>query len=644
MARSELDTFPSKRQDKLDFFLKRHLEESVFDKIRMYEACIVVSERKQKKAFEYVILTDESIYLTQNPPKTIHEAVHLNDVVAIELVDDYPDFLSGQDRESAQHIRIVYISRAEKKHHKVQVSRNKYLPALISGRRKLGAISQEEVLVSSNIQEGISTSDAPNTKQYRPLNEFSVRENAAEAGEPHSTLKHSASFPTSALKNLKLSDQRNVECPIPPNARPLPVPPKETTTAIPALRASPYRSLSMEQLAASPYTWHRNAKEQRSDTSDATPEPDKRTTGQFKQQESELHLYIISMSSLIFLHLKSAWNNYMIQSTLMQDPAYARISAPLSPAQAPRSHSSEEINKLFNQLSTELLHGNNLLERSFSLVQELKTAARRNFTIKKLFWKSNDLYPFLISKLQEHLPKSEHHSTQQDKRKMADDLQLCILIVETLGVMFRETETEPTRLALLNAKRGMSVMNLLKILLSGLEILKSSHAVGINVPIAYEISANSQDLELQKLLLEYSDAVTAVVYEIFLITHQGNWGSSSGNLMTVGWLMVALQKLPSMLPFIDHMMKHIIKMVLPPVYIMSPTQALLLFQQFYILNTCIQYGSKLAEHIRSKYSEEFRYYIQSATVEAMLPVHYAVAQPTIRLLRQVLSFILHKLV
>ncbi|XP_072341108.1 uncharacterized protein C12orf56 homolog isoform X4 [Scyliorhinus torazame] len=533
MARSELDIFPPKRQDKLDFFLKRHLEESVFNKIRMYEACIVVSERKQKKAFEYVILTDECIYLTQNPPKTIHEAVHLNDVVAIELVDDYPDFLSGQDRESAQHVRIVYISGTEKKHHKIQVSRNKYLPALISGRRKFDVLSQEEVVVSSNIQEGIRTSDIPNTKQYRALNEFSLRELAAESGEPHSTLEQSATIPTSALKNLKLSDQLNAECSLstPPNARPLPVPPKETTTTIPALRTSSYSSVSMEQLAPSPYIWHRNSKEHRSDSSNAAPESDKRITGQFKQQESELHLYIISMSSLIFLHLKSAWNNYMI---------------------------------------------------------------------------SNDLYPFLISKLQEHLPKFENPSTQQDERKMADDLQFCILIVETLGVMFRETETEPKRLTLLNTKRDMSVMNLLKILLNGPQILNPSHAVGINMPAAYEISASFQDVELQKLQLEYGVAVTAVVYEIFLITHQGNWGSASGNLMTVGQLMAALQKLPSMLTFIDHMMKHIIKMVLPPVHIMSPTQALLLFQQFYILNTCIQYGSNLAEHIRNKYSEEFR--------------------------------------
>ncbi|XP_043565895.1 uncharacterized protein C12orf56 homolog isoform X2 [Chiloscyllium plagiosum] len=473
MARSELDIFPSKRHDKLEFFLKRHLEESVFNKIRMYEACIVVSERKSKKAFEYVILTDECIYLTQNPPKTIHEAVHLNDVVAIELVDDYPDFLSGQDRESAQHIRIVSITRAEKKGHKVQVRGNKYLPAVISGRRKFGALSQEEAVVSSNIQEGSSISKS---KQGRALNQFSL--------------------------------------------------------------------------------------------------------------------------------------------------------------------SSEETNKLFNQLSSELLHGNNFLERSFSLVQELKMAALRNFTIKKLFWKSNDLYPFLISKLQEHLPKFENPISQQDKRKMAGHLQFSILIVETLGVMFRETETEPTRLTLLNANRGMTVMNLLKILISGPQIPTPA---GTNVPTVSEISTNSQDGELQKLLLEYNNAVTTVVYEIFLITHQGNWGSASGNL-TVGWLMVALKKLPSMLPFIDQMMKHIIKMVLPPIHIMSPTQALQLFQQFYILNTCIQYSSDLAEHIRNKYSEEFRYYIQTATVEAMLPVHYAVAQPTIRLLRQVLSFVLHKLI
>ncbi|XP_059833563.1 uncharacterized protein C12orf56 homolog isoform X6 [Hypanus sabinus] len=471
MARNELDPFPFKRHDKLDFFLKRHLDESVFNKIRMYEACIVVTEKKHKKAFHFVILTDECIYLTQNPPKSIHEAVHLGDVVAIELVNDYPEFLSGRDRESAQHIRISYVAQTAKEQQSTAVS-SKYRPARISGRRKFGL---EEVETN---QEALSSPGKLNSKQIKPLRESSL--------------------------------------------------------------------------------------------------------------------------------------------------------------------SSEGINKLFNQLSSELLYGSSTSERTCSLLQELKATALRSFTIKKLFWKSNDLYPFLVEKLQQHLPSLQDSSRQQDQRKTKEDLQFCILIVETLGVMFRETETEPTRLELLNAERGLLVVNLLKILICGPQVSKACAAVGDGTPFGCVIAAAPQSEELQKLLLEYNDAVVSALYEIFLITHQGSWGSGSGNVMTVGWLMAALQRLPAMLLFIDHMMKRIIETVLSPLHLMSPSQALLLFQQLYILNTCLQYGSRLAEHIRSKYCEEFRYYIQKATVEAMLPVHYAVSQPAVRLLQQVLGCILQK--
>lgn len=36
-----------------------------------------------------------------------------------------------------------------------------------------------------------------------------------------------------------------------------------------------------------------------------------------EKKESELHLYIISTTSSIFLHLKSSWNNYIIVSVLI---------------------------------------------------------------------------------------------------------------------------------------------------------------------------------------------------------------------------------------------------------------------------------------------------------------------------------------
>ncbi|XP_062914487.1 uncharacterized protein C12orf56 homolog isoform X2 [Mobula hypostoma] len=549
MARKELDLFPFKRHDKLDFFLKRHLDESVFNKIRMYEACIVVTEKKHKKTFDFVILTDECIYLTQNPPKTIHEAVHLGDVVAIELVDDYPDFLSGRDRESAQHIRISSIARTAKKQHKTAASSSKYKPARIGGRRKFG---HEEV------ETNLSSPGKLNPKQDKPLREFSLGKGAAFAVESNPGVTCAAPCPPPDLKNLKLSERRKEERPVPSSAsaRPLPVPPRERPAGCLASNASAENPAPVELLPANRCLSQR--KEQQLDICDSTPDAEKRINSQSVERELELHLYIISMSSLIFLHLKSAWNNFMIQSTLMQDPAYAQVSASASPARGPKAH------------------------------------------------------------------------------------RFCTLIVETLGVMFRETETEPTRLALLNAERGLLVVNLLKILINGPQVSKDCAADGDGPPFGCVIAAAPQSEELQKLLLEYNDAVVSALYEIFLITHQGSWGSGSGNVMTVGWLMAALQGLPATFFFIDHMMKRIIRMVLPPVHLVSPTQALLLFQRLYVLNTCLQYGSRLAEHIRTKYCEEFRYYIQKATVEAMLPVHYAVSQPAIRLLQQVLGCILQK--
>jgi hypothetical protein len=74
-----------KKNSKLESFLFRKLPEHRYERIRGYESCIVVSER-ENKAFKYVILGDEWIYLTENPPKTIQESVALGDVISVELV------------------------------------------------------------------------------------------------------------------------------------------------------------------------------------------------------------------------------------------------------------------------------------------------------------------------------------------------------------------------------------------------------------------------------------------------------------------------------------------------------------------------------------------------------------------------------
>ena len=86
MARSVSDVL-TKKNSKLEAFLKRNLDVDTFERIRTHEACIVCSE-KENKVFKFVVLSDERIYLTENPPKriSVEKSVNLRDVVSVELV------------------------------------------------------------------------------------------------------------------------------------------------------------------------------------------------------------------------------------------------------------------------------------------------------------------------------------------------------------------------------------------------------------------------------------------------------------------------------------------------------------------------------------------------------------------------------
>jgi hypothetical protein len=85
MAGPARSGFPKRTNSRLDAFLRRHLPPEVYDAVRAYEPCIVVSN-SEKHAFKYVVLSDRLIYLTENPPKSIQKVVALRDVMAIDLV------------------------------------------------------------------------------------------------------------------------------------------------------------------------------------------------------------------------------------------------------------------------------------------------------------------------------------------------------------------------------------------------------------------------------------------------------------------------------------------------------------------------------------------------------------------------------
>uniref|UniRef100_A0A8C9D597 Chromosome 12 open reading frame 56 n=1 Tax=Panthera leo TaxID=9689 RepID=A0A8C9D597_PANLE len=457
MAGSARAGFPAHTNSRLDAFLRRRLPPEVYDAIRAYEPCIVVSD-SEKHTFKYVVLSDRLIYLTENPPKSIRRAVALRDVVAIDLIDDYPQFLSPPDRETNQHIRIIYSSTVLKKE----------------------------------------------CEKSKGVKKFS--------------------FP-------------------------------------------------------------------------------------FHPSEEEIN-----------------------------GPVFWRGKEPRSLNES--SLRSEEKIKLFSQLKSELFLKDNTLRKILCLITELKVAAQKNFILKRLFWKTSDLFYFLVNKLREYLPESRDKSTLQNRSQRADELVACIEIMQTLGLMFRETETESSRLKTLAAKKG-ALFNLLVILISEPQIPKSCPVFDIQLVADSTLVEMSFDAELQNLIKEYTETATALLYEIFLVFQQGNLGLGPEEF-AISWMMSFLQSRPPFITFLASIVKQVVKGLGASFQLLSPSQAVLLYQQFYILKSCLRYSQTLAEYIRNDYREEFRYFIHMPALEKRLPLWYPITQPTTQLFHEVLKLVEQK--
>ncbi|XP_036011652.1 uncharacterized protein C12orf56 homolog isoform X2 [Mus musculus] len=621
MASPARSGFPGRTNSRLDAFLRRHLPPEVYDAVRAYEPCIVVSDA-EKHTFKYVVLSDRLIYLTENPPKSIRRVVALRDVVAIDLIDDYPEFLSSPDREINQHIRIVYSSTVLKKERGKSKGVGKFLfPAHHSTANK--KVKQEN--------------NGPTfwrRKVSRTLNESSLR-SQQESSTP---FKDPTSHP-SDLKELSPAGQGT--------SRPLP-----TLSSCQSMAATdmPVCSLSLASSTNEPQelpdprdapregSFRLDGNQSEFGLGNSLPASPLHSCRNLEKEESELHLYIISATSSIFLHLKSSWNNYIIRATLLQDPLCA--SEHNDVIGKPKPYRSEEKIKHFCQLKSELFLKDNTLRKILCLITELRVAAQRNFILKRLFWKTSELFYFLVNKLHEYLPESRDKHALQNKSQRADELMACIEIIQTLGLMFRETEIESSRLNTLAAKKG-TLFNLLVILISKPKVPKScskSDAQPVADPTSAEVFFDSQ-----KLTLEYTDTATALLYEILLIFQQvqGNLGLGSTKF-AISWMMSFLQSCPPIMAFVARIVEGVVRGLSASFQLLTPCQAVLLYQQFYILRSCLQHSKALAEYIRNDHREEFRYFIHMPALEQRLPGCYPITEPTTQLCHEVLQLIEQK--
>ncbi|XP_031796776.1 uncharacterized protein C12orf56 homolog isoform X2 [Sarcophilus harrisii] len=635
MAGSGQVEFPCRRNSRLDYFLKRHLRQEVYDAIRTYELCIVVSDTEHK-TFKYVVLSDKFIYVTENPPRSIRGVVAFKDVQAIDLIDDYPDFLNGPDKEINQHIRIVYsLSTLKNSCGNVKGARKLPFPFPYLKVNKKGKEKNDDPSFQSSVE---------NSKEYESINDSLLRYHQEDYSvvPSASTLDHCCE-----RKKLRDSDQQAF--------RPLPIPSERNclSTVITGVSGNSLSSVTNQTESILSCAANKKEYQTLSDQKNSQSEIQFKFSGNendfysgnvsnsiilpcnpnLEKKEAELHLYIISTSSSIFLHLKSSWNNYILKATLLQDPLYASKFKSTTGCQKP--YRSEEMIKLFSQLKSELFLKDNTLGRIACLTAKLKVAAQKNFIFRKLFWKTSDLYYFLVSKLHEYLPKPQDLNALQNKSQRASQLEACIQIIQALGLMFRETETEFSRLNTLVAKRR-TLITLLIILITEPEIPKSCPEFGIQFVADSSLVKMSSDAE--RLLLEYTNTATALLYEILLVSLQGNLGLEPKKF-AISWIMSVLQSFPPTISFVASLVKQVMKELLTALPLLSPCRAVLLYQQFYILKSCLQHSSILAEYIRNNHKEEFRYFVHMPTLEKRLPLCYPITQTTTQLIHEVLDLI-----
>lgn len=738
-----------KKNSKLESFLFRNLPEHRYERIRGYESCIVVSE-KENKSFKYVVLGDEWIYLTENPPKAIHESVPLADVISVELVNDFPDFLLGQDKKNSQHLAITYWTSEPVKRRSFrkkksprgsssdlhgdrsnastplsmassvdilnedygyvhmshnrpdsqgsqssarEIRRNSLSKKKKKGPKTLHTIQSEsedtflkslkEELEEDILQDletpgdSLSVSRSHNVNSLKipgSVRSFTSNNNQTSRSQrplPDSPLPKTQAFEKSVhsmngdfgmdpslpkkkdlssdSQDAEESDSCCVKCcsfsfgkskvfplcggsksPVPSDRNQLFSAPSERGSKknmsgvqievtsekgehgygnyrVPSVHSSITTLQSHVDRSRTPVP---DEVERRSVLSIASVSDFGGSTNRLsfigmdgiaEKRQTVLNLYLLSNVSPMLMLIRSAWSNCLLSSTLMLNPEM--METPKGSILRASQRNKQE--QLFQELKRDLFKPDHELEDLYYLFNELKIATERNFALKRLFWKSADLFHFCVKTLQNFLPKS---SAGTDKSRRSDEFELVTLLIEILGMMFHESEIIQERTVALKAERGRSVVALLMVL-----------------TCSPDMPEKNLTAESEKLLLDFTKTALALVFELFLMAKQANWGFIEGQFFNINWMMSTLEEIKHTEKFVTRVTDMVLKTVSPTsTERLSPNDAVLLYQQFFILDTFLQYSPKMKTVICSTYSEEFKYFIQPPAIMRKLPQTYPV--------------------
>ncbi|XP_062620240.1 uncharacterized protein C12orf56-like isoform X3 [Saccostrea cucullata] len=663
MARGNTDVL-FKKNSKLESFLKRTLPEEAFERVRGYEACIIVTE-KENKGFKYCVLDDEYIYQAENPPKSredLQVMVPLKEIISVDLVNDFPDFLSGEERTNTQHIQVFHWTSDQIKKRSLRKSKKSPRTGSLSdlhGDRSNASTPLENI----SIQEGSNWSEDYGyiTQSTSSLQINSSRPESRGSVSSSQGLKSSGrDIKTSSLKKKKRIGEGMEDSVLKALKEEMEDGQLEDMDDLDGVFAASYTSIlhstrgskskegsgqrrSLDHRESIDTTLSQSGNLGMASVSDFGSSIIRVNTllAPEERKKTSVSIYLLNLQSPMLMLIRSAWNNYLIKHTLNIDLDYEKSfksgAIRSGPVQRRSSLKREKMEGLFNALKRDLLNPDNTMEDTFSLLTELKTATEKNFTLKKLFWKNADMFLFLVRQTMRYLPKSPVNvNTEHGRVQRADELELVILLTEILSLMFRESEIIPARIQTLKADRGKAIFDLIRLLICNPEVPEKMAA-----PSKSTQNLQATDEEIKKQIDEFRKSALLALFEIFLMARQANWGNREASFFNISWVIKTMEEMRMTEAFVENVIDQMMKFIGPSRKdALMPQEAVTLYVQFSVLQTFLHYSPKISGFIRSHYLEEFKYFVQVPVVMKKLPQSYPICMITMSLIESVTNKVL----
>ncbi|CAF0746137.1 unnamed protein product [Brachionus calyciflorus] len=603
------------------------------------ESCIEDNKKKfffGKFGFRSLIICDDRIYIADNPPKNLDNYVFFDDIIDIKTIDDIPKFLSGVEKENAVHIRIKFYNNPKRKkdfeklkNKLIELKKdivfsksvdNKLLEielntprAILSSRS--GRDVEKELISMSTFREW--TSYLSNNETLRLDLDFT---NRSDLMLTNRTLK-SVRFDDETKKNEKNEEEKNID-PLTDKAVK-----QRYQTLIEMVNKSrlnnttlgnnsqdlnlfslslPLTPRSIDGKSLPEYTKladdtnityvSKNTSRSLQDISDKI---NKDFIKDCEKVEDTLDIYVLNPKSKIFQTLKVAHFNSKLRGTLN----FHLTIEEMNKSYERKFEKKSKLDKRFKQLKTCIFNNvDNLVEMS-NLYDDLLRITYDFTYMKKCFWNSSDFYIFTVKQLNRYIPITVTNMNlgKTSGLRRVKELELSIVLVETLIIMFQETEFFSNRNEILYEEKCKYLSNLIKSLICDPEIAEL-------IEKSYDDEIYDLKTQMKAQLLDLTLVSCILLWEILHFISLNSWNGADFNLEI---LIKIIEKSEYLEIFLSRVIGELSKLLnTSDSVLLSPKETIVAYKILSFLYTLIEKSttSKIKKILKDNYYEEFKYY------------------------------------